>query len=46
MGKQAVPTLDPWVGALAVMTVNDEEDVDGRTVYTADKVQITPPKAK
>ena len=46
VAKATVPTLDVWVGASVVVTVDYEEDVDGRTVYTADKVQITPPKVK
>ncbi len=46
LGKQAVATLDGWSGASVVVTVNYEEDVNGRTVYTADKVQITPAKLK
>jgi len=46
LGKQAVPALEAWVGAPVVVTVDYEEGVDGRTIYTADKVQVTPPKAR
>ena len=46
VGKATVPALDRWIGAPVVVTVEYEEGVDGGTVYTATKVQITPPKAK
>jgi hypothetical protein len=46
VGKETVPALDRWIGAPVVVTVDYEEGVDGRTIYTADKVQITPLKAK
>lgn len=46
MGKQVVPSLDAWIGASVVVTVDYEEGVDGRTIYTADKVQISPPKPR
>lgn len=46
LGKQTVTALIDWIGAAVVVTVDYEEGVDGRTIYTADKVQITPPKSK
>lgn len=44
VGKEAVPSLAPWIGARAVATVDYEEGPDGQTRYTATKVQVTPPK--
>lgn len=46
LGKQPIPSLADSIGHAVVVTVDYAEDVDGRTIYTADKVQITPPKAK
>ncbi len=46
LGRQTVTALADWIGAAVVVTVDYEEGVDGRTVYTADKVQITPPRPK
>lgn len=44
VGKQTIPSLAPWIGATAVATVDYEEGPDGQTLYTATKVQVTPPK--
>ena len=44
VGKQTVTSLDGSIGSAVVVTVDYEEGVDGRTTYTADKVQITPPR--
>lgn len=44
--KETITSLTPWLGAPVVATVDYEEGADGRTVYHATKVQVTPPKTK
>jgi hypothetical protein len=46
LGKQSITTLADSLGHPVVVTVDYEEDVDGRTIYTAAKVQVTLLKAK
>lgn len=44
--KEMLPSLTPWLGASVVATVDYEEGPDGRTMYRASKIQVTPPKGK
>ncbi len=44
--KETIASLVPWVGASVVATVDYEEAPDGKTVYYATKVQVTPSKTK
>lgn len=44
--KETLASLTPWIGASVVATVDYEEGPDGQTVYSASKIQVTPPKTK